>query len=175
MHLSLSTLLVTGVFFVLIFASGFWLGRARRPYPGLRFNLHKLLGVGAAVYLAVTVVRAAPLTSIQLGAALASAALFVADVVAGGLASLERPMPAVLGLAHKLLPYLVLAATGGMLVLLRRGVSRAAPRSFPSRINDRAGRDSPARFLSHLPRFPIQWEAGSWGGLHLPAPICPTT
>jgi len=114
-------LVVTGLFFLFIFLSGFWVSRAGKPYPGLRFNVHKLIGLAAGVYLVVTVVqlgRAAPLGPREIAAVAGTALLFVLDVAAGGLVSLEKPMPAALKIAHRLLPYLIALATAFTLYLL---------------------------------------------------------
>jgi hypothetical protein len=114
-------IVVTALFFLFIFVTGFWVSRAGKPYPGLRFNVHKLIGLAAGVYLVVTVVqvrRLAPLGPRALAAVAGTALLFVVDVVAGGLVSIEKPMPPALTLVHRVCPYLIAFATAGTLTLL---------------------------------------------------------
>jgi hypothetical protein len=121
MDTTLTRIVIVGSFFLFIFLSGFWVSRAGKPYPGLRFNLHKLAGLAAGVFLAVTVVqvgRAAPLGPPQTAAVAGTALLFVVDVVAGGLVSIEKPMPAALKTAHRVLPYPIALATAFSLYLL---------------------------------------------------------
>ena len=44
--------------FVIIFLSGYWLSRERKPYSMLLLTIHKLIAVGAFVALIITTVRA---------------------------------------------------------------------------------------------------------------------
>ena len=123
-------ILYTGVFFLFILMSGFWVSRSGKPYPSGVFNIHKLIGLGAGVFLVRTVYlthQAAPLSLAQWLATGLTAALFILSVAAGGLLSIlaegglknvgESTQKAI-SLAHKFLPYLIIAATGGTLSLL---------------------------------------------------------
>jgi hypothetical protein len=112
---------IAGLFFLFIFLSGFWVSMAGKPYPGLRFNVHKLIGLATGVFLVVTVVqiyRAAPLGARELAAVAGTVLLFVFDVVAGGLVSIEKPMPAALKVVHRVFPYLIAPATAFTLYIL---------------------------------------------------------
>jgi hypothetical protein len=109
------------VLFLLIFLSGFVLSRGGKPYSVLLFNLHKLIALGAVVYLGLTVSRihqAAPLGPGQLAAVVVTGLCFVATIVTGGLVSIDKPMPAALSSIHHLLPYATLLSTAGALYLL---------------------------------------------------------
>ncbi len=129
MNITLNKIIYAGLFFLLIFLSGFWLSRSGKPYGALLFNLHKLIGLGAGVYLALTVYRshqAAPLSPLQLALVAATALVFVVLVVAGGLLSahaegslrsLSPAMVAALTLAHHLLPYLAVLGAATTLAL----------------------------------------------------------
>lgn len=110
-----------GLFFLLIFASGFWLQHSGKPYGAVLFNLHKLIGLGVLIFLAVNIYRIhqrAPLTALELSICVASGLLFVATIVSGGLVSVDRSWPAVVPLFHKILPYLTVLSTAGSLYLL---------------------------------------------------------
>ncbi len=117
-------LLGSGVLAILIFASGFWVSRAGKPYPALNFNVHKLIALAAAVLLGIVISKAnkaAPLDSNQwLGVVVAGVCVLV-TIITGGLASIARPMPAILVTLHKVFPYLSAASVGWVLysVLLR--------------------------------------------------------
>ncbi len=123
-------LISTGLFFLFIFLSGFWLSHSGKPYSTLIFNIHKLIGLAAAVFLIVTVVaihRQAPLQSGQIAAVATTAVLFVLLVVVGGLLSVQSggglaSAPPFLKtgfvLVHHLLPYLAVLSTGVTLYLL---------------------------------------------------------
>jgi hypothetical protein len=123
-------MIYTGAFFLFIFLSGFWLSRAGKPYNGLIFNIHKLIGLGTGIYLVRMVYlshRAAPLGGVQWTAIIITVLLFVFAVAAGGLlsaiseGSLKNVREGMLGAiesVHKVSPYLIVVATGVTLFLL---------------------------------------------------------
>ncbi len=116
-----TTILATGVFFIFIFLSGIWLNRSGKPYHTIKLNIHKFIGLGAVVFLARAVYQthqAAPLSPGSMAASLVSAAFFVLTIVSGGLVSIDRPIPALLTLTHKLSPYLTALATAATLYLM---------------------------------------------------------
>ncbi len=112
-----------GLFFLLILPSGLWLSHSGKPYGMLLFTAHKLIGFGTFVFLAVRIYQlnqAAPLSAIELIAWIIAGLFFLATIVFGGLVSIDKPMPAVVPLLHKLLPYLtVLTTAAGLYLLLR--------------------------------------------------------
>jgi hypothetical protein len=123
-------MLYTGVFFLFILISGFWVSRSGKPYHSGIFNLHKLIGLGAGVFLIHTVYRAhqaAPLSPAQWSAIGLTAFFFIVTVVAGGLLSVlaEGGLKNIgvstqnaISLVHKFFPYVIIVATGGTLYLL---------------------------------------------------------
>jgi hypothetical protein len=107
---------------VVVFALGFWLSRAGRPFNGLLLNLHKLIALGMAIYLAVTAYRmhqAAGLSGTELTVVVVTGLLFLASGVIGGLVSLEKPPPTILLRLHLMLPILTAVSTAATLYLLR--------------------------------------------------------
>ncbi|HMB24231.1 MAG: hypothetical protein ACM33V_14370 [Chloroflexota bacterium] len=112
-----------GLFFLLIFSSGYWLHHSGKPYGAILFNLHKLIGFGLFVLLVIRIsqlYRATPLSAPELIACVIAGLFFLATIVFGGLVSIDKPMPAFVSLAHKLLPYLTALSTGFSLYLLLR-------------------------------------------------------
>ena len=121
---------LTGLFFVAIFGFGFWVSRAGKPYNTLLFNLHKLIGLAAGIYLIRMVYLAhqeTPMNALQLGVIAFTFVIFVVLVIAGGLlsaeaeGSLKNVSPALLRaitVVHHVFPYLAVASTGGVLYLL---------------------------------------------------------
>ncbi|HEX2993834.1 MAG TPA: hypothetical protein VHP14_03365 [Anaerolineales bacterium] len=110
-----------GLFFLLIFSSGYWLHHSGKPYGGILFNLHKLIGFGLFVLIVIRVIqlhRATPLSALELIACAIAGLFFLATIVFGGLVSVAQPMPTFVSLAHKFLPYLTLLSTGFSLYLL---------------------------------------------------------
>lgn len=111
----------TGLFFLLIFLFGFWLNRTGKPYSAILFNIHKLLGLGALVFLAITIYQinqAATLNAIELTACLATGLFFLSTIVSGGLVSIDKPMPVPISIMHKLFPYLTVLSTAVTLYLV---------------------------------------------------------
>ncbi len=86
------------LFFVLIFIFGFWLSRSGKPYNGILFNLHKLISLGAVLFLGLTAAKAhqtAPLDLAQIAALAVTVVCFLSAIVTGGLLSALKDVPAV--------------------------------------------------------------------------------
>ncbi len=108
-------IILTGVLFAVILASGLILSRNGKPYSMVLFNVHKLAALGAAVYLAVTVIRIqrmAPLSGAALAVWIACAVFFVILAASGGVVSAAKNYPPVVHTLHQLTPYLTVVATG---------------------------------------------------------------
>jgi hypothetical protein len=133
MSTALSKAAVTGLFFLFIFLSGYWLSRSGKPYNNFIFNIHKLIGLAAGVFLVVTVYRAqqaAPLVPAQIAALTVTVLVFAGLVAAGGLigidaagglGSIDPSTRTAISLVHKTFPYLALLSTGATLYLLLGG------------------------------------------------------
>ena len=114
-------ILYTTVLFLLIFLSGFWLSRGGRPYGVLLLTVHKLLSVGAVVFLTVILVRINRMDGISLAeliAAVITGVLFLGTIATGGLLSTAKLMPALVHQLHQITPFLTLASTALTLYLL---------------------------------------------------------
>jgi len=122
--------ITTGVFFLFILLSGFWVSRSGKPYNGLIFNIHKLIGLAAGIYLVRMVYltnQAVPLSATQWAAIIVTVLLFGFTVAAGGLMSMlaegglqnmGAAMQMSVSLVHKYAPYLIVLSTGVALYLL---------------------------------------------------------
>jgi hypothetical protein len=110
-----------GVLFVSVFVSGFGLSRSGNPYPSIKFNMHKLLGLAAGIFWGSIVFQAhqiSPILPRVVFAGAVTGVLFVCTVIAGGLLSITRPMPSWVKVMHKLFPYLILFSAGVTLYLI---------------------------------------------------------
>ena len=115
-------IIIIGIFFLFVFVFGFWLSRSGKPYNGLIFNAHKLIGLAMGVFLIVTVYRAHQTLGLTTGEIIAVAVtvlLFVITVAAGGILSAKETVPLAVTALHKIFPYLALLSTGATLFLLR--------------------------------------------------------
>jgi hypothetical protein len=110
-----------GLFFLFIFLTGIRLNRTGWPHSTLLITIHKLVGLGLAVFLGLTVYRvfqAAPLTALQAILIGITILLFIVNVTTGSLLSTNKPMPAAVTIMNKLMPYLTVLSTAVMLYLL---------------------------------------------------------
>ena len=118
-------LLFTGLFLLCIILSGIWLSRTGRPLSVLILTLHKLISLGAVVFLVITVYRihqVTPLSPVELGVSVLTLLFFIALFATGGLLSTAKTMPAVIHKIHQITPFLVGLSTSATLylVLFRR-------------------------------------------------------
>ena len=130
MNASLSKVIGSGVFFLFIFIFGFWLSRLGKPYNQILFNVHKLIGLAAFIFLIVILVqrhKLMPLRPFEITTIVVTALIFVATIVAGGLLSVEAsgglaslggPVRLAITLVHKIFPYLAVLSTAVSLYLL---------------------------------------------------------
>lgn len=130
MSTTLSKIIGMGLFFLFTFASGFWLSRSGKPYSSLVFNLHKLIGLAAGIFLIVTMVRAgqaAALCPVEITALAVAILVFVGLVATGGLLSVfdsggltsaSQAVRTAVKIVHHLFPYLAVLATAATLYLL---------------------------------------------------------
>jgi hypothetical protein len=111
----------TGLFFLLIFLSGYWLSRSGKPYSGIILTIHKLTGLAAGVFLVMTVYRihqVAPLSPVEITAIGVTVLFFAGIVATGALLSTGKPMPAAILTLHQITPYLTVLSTAVTLYLL---------------------------------------------------------
>ncbi len=113
-----SRILIIGILFVVTFLSGLGLTHFARPYNGLLSTIHKLVAMGAVIYLTVLVVKAhrvAGFSGLEWAGLLTAGLLLIASVVTGSIAiSVKVPPPALL-LAHRIIPYLAVIAAAATL------------------------------------------------------------
>jgi len=108
-------------FFLFIFLLGYWLNRKGKPYNTLVMTLHKLIALGAAVYLVVMLVKSGnviPFTPLQISAAVLTAVCFAGTAATGVLLSFDRTWPDLVHVLHQVTPYLTLVSTAALLYLL---------------------------------------------------------
>lgn len=121
MNTTLSRIAITALLFLLIFGSGFWLSRSGRPLNTLLLTAHKLIALGALIFLAMTVYRVYRADGLSTGVWIASAltvALFIDTIVTGGLLSTGSEMPGFVLTMHQVTPFLTLIASGITLALV---------------------------------------------------------
>jgi hypothetical protein len=116
-----SKILISGVFFIFILLSGFWLSHLGRPVNTILLTAHKLISIGAVVFLAINIYRihlVTPLSSLQIAVSVGTILLFLVMVVTGGLLSVDKVMPEIVHKIHQFTPYLVILSTAATLYFL---------------------------------------------------------
>ena len=111
----------TGLFFLFIFVTGFWLSRAGPPYGTGLFNVHKLLALAVLVFLIVTMVqvnKTVGLSGIEWSLGVVTLLLFASEMIAGGLLSTDLTLPTAVTTLHHVTPYLIVLSTAATLYLL---------------------------------------------------------
>jgi hypothetical protein len=110
-----------GVLFLLILFLGFRLHKIEKPYPGILFNLHKLISLGTAIFLAITINKLTRIQTLDWSVDALLCFTFVSIAVmilSGGLLSMNKPVPAAVSSIHKVVPYLSLVSCAVVLYML---------------------------------------------------------
>ncbi|MBN2677192.1 MAG: hypothetical protein JXR32_03895 [Anaerolineaceae bacterium] len=110
-----SKFLIVGGCFIFILITGFLLSRAGKPFNGLLLTIHKLISVGAFVYLIITIInihKQAPLSLQEMIACLVCGVFFLTLIATGGILSAMKNAPEVVHTIHQIMPYLVILSTG---------------------------------------------------------------
>jgi hypothetical protein len=116
-----ATVLLVGLFFLLMILSGLWLSRKGRPLHVGISTAHKLISLAAGVYLLVTVFqrnRLVPLGPTEWIAVAVTGLSFLAMVASGGVLSLDRPAPVAILRIHQVVPVLTALSIAATLYLL---------------------------------------------------------
>jgi len=115
------------ILFVLIFISGFWLSHLGKPYSALFFNVHKLIALAGVIFLGLVIYQAraaAQLDALAIAALVFTAICCLLMIITGGLQNIDPPLPAWLGVVHRIFPYVTMVAgIGAISLLFLRGQS----------------------------------------------------
>jgi hypothetical protein len=112
--------LIAGILVLAIVVTGFWVSRSGKPVNLIKMNIHKLIALGTAIFIGLTVFRLSQgieLSPLEIGGLVASGVFAVATIITGGLASLAKPMPVAV-IIHKITPYLTILSTAATFYLL---------------------------------------------------------
>ena len=113
----------TGLFFLVIFLSGFWLSKSGKPFNAVILSIHKLISVAAIVFLAVAIYqtnKVAKLSGIEIIASVVTGLFFLITIISGGLLSISKPMPMAILIMHRITPFLTVLSAAVTLYLLSR-------------------------------------------------------
>jgi hypothetical protein len=108
--------------FLVVFLSGYWLGRSGNPYSFIILTVHKLIGVGILVLLVIAMIRShrvAALGPAELILGVVSGIFFISLIATGSLLSGDNEMPAFVLRLHQIAPYLTVLSTAATLYLIQ--------------------------------------------------------
>ena len=114
-------ILVSGLFYLFIFLSGFWVRGDGKPYNSVILTIHKLISLSAGIILGIVLTRlkqAAGMSSSAIRAVVVTGVLFVVTVLSGGIWSIEEEIPTALLRLHQVSPFLTTLSTSVMLYLV---------------------------------------------------------
>ena len=117
-----SKFLLAGLFFVFTLVSGFWLSRTGKPINVAILTIHKLISLGAGIFLGITIYRihqVTPLSPPEMAAVAVTLLFFIAMIATGGMLSTAKPMPGVVLKVHQLMPYLVIISAFASIYLVQ--------------------------------------------------------
>jgi uncharacterized iron-regulated membrane protein len=104
-----------------MFLSGIWVSRAGKPLNGVLLTIHKLVGLAAGVFLVAMVYQlhqGSALGGKEMIAVIVCSLLFLGAVVAGGVLSLDKPVPGVVLRLHQIGSVLAVLCTATTLYFL---------------------------------------------------------
>jgi hypothetical protein len=113
-----SRILILGILFFVTFLSGLGLTHFARPYNGFLSTIHKLVAMGAVIYLSVLVIKAhrvASFSGLEWAGLLTAELLFVLAIVTGAIAISVKVAPVALLAAHRIAPYVAVILTAATL------------------------------------------------------------
>jgi hypothetical protein len=111
MTITLLRIIIAIIIFIFIFLSGFWLSKSGKPFNSGILTIHKLISLGAAAFLVVTVYqvnKVSGLSTIDLVVTVVTGMSFLLTIVSGGLLSIGKSMPTAISRIHKITPFLPL-------------------------------------------------------------------
>jgi hypothetical protein len=123
---TITPLRIVGVvlFFLFIILSGFWLSKSGRPFNAGILTIHKLISIGAVVFLAITIYKvnkASSLTTIDIISVVVTGVFFLITIITGGLVSALKTTPMAILRVHQITPWLTALSSIVTLILMRIG------------------------------------------------------
>ena len=105
--------------FLCIFVFGFWLSLSGKPYNQVIFTIHKLVALGAIIYLARIIYKFHQLASfnpVHIFIIVLTALCILGAFVTGALLSMDNTVPLIVYRLHHVVPYLITLSTSASLL-----------------------------------------------------------
>jgi hypothetical protein len=113
--------IITGLAFIFIFVSGFWMSHKGKPYNVFPNTIHKLISLAVLVYVIMILYQAnliSPLGTLELIVSGITVFFFLVLFATGGILSAAKTIPRPGQIVHRILPYVALLSSGATLYLL---------------------------------------------------------
>jgi len=114
-------ILIIGLLYLLIFASGFWLSKSGKPFNTIVLTIHKLISLAVLVLLIIIIYRfheGAKLGAVELAFTLVMSLFFLSTIISGGFLSTGKSLPAAIRIVHLTTSILTVLTGAVMLFLL---------------------------------------------------------
>lgn len=95
--------------------------RSGKPYNTIIYNIHKLVGLAALVFLIITIYnidQVDGLNAVEILICIVAGLFFLIVIISGGLASIRKTIPTVISILHKVSSYLTVLSVIVVLYLL---------------------------------------------------------
>ena len=103
-----------GLFFILVFLSGYRLRQTGKPYGTITLTIHKIIGLVVIIFIFIIISKlsqAVRIGTVELIAYIVSGLIFLSTIITGGLMSLNKEMPSIILIMHRVLSYLTVIST----------------------------------------------------------------
>jgi hypothetical protein len=120
MNLFIQKNVISGLLLLIILITGFWVSRSGKPINVIKMNIHKLIALGTAVFIGLTIYRmfeGIKGSQPEICAMAASGMFAIAAIITGGLASLAKPIRVAV-IIHRITPYLTILSIAATIYLL---------------------------------------------------------
>jgi len=114
-------IVVSGILFLSIILSGFWVRRDGKPYRSIILTIHKLISLAMVIYLGTTLYRIIQQTGPSTSGGItitATGFLLVVTIISGGIWSIDKQIPVAVLRVHQVTPFLTILSTAVTLYLL---------------------------------------------------------
>ncbi len=115
-------IIITVFVFMIIFLSGFWLGKSEKPYNVIVLTIHKLVSVGIIIFIVITCYqfyKVDALNTLELILGLSLILIFLGAIVSGGLLSTDKSIPSFVLVLHRVSSFVSVLLTGMLIFLLK--------------------------------------------------------
>jgi hypothetical protein len=114
--------LTAGILIILTIVSGFWLSKAGKPYNTAIFTIHKLIALGAGIFMVLAIrqmYKPGEVSAAWITAIVVCAVFYIVLFATGAVLSPDKPANVIVLWAHRIAPYIMAGAAAGVWHLMQ--------------------------------------------------------